>query len=92
MASAPPIDFEQKVRLPKGVSNADYPYAIKAKDLMKNFVFATLDMDETLFENRTSKGGHRQRRLKIPRVPATGTYVLGSKDGKIQWIATEDCE
>ena len=24
--------------------------------------------------------------------PASGTYVLGSIDGVIQWIATEDCD
>ena len=23
--------------------------------------------------------------------PASGTYVLGSKNGQIQWIATEEC-
>ena len=24
--------------------------------------------------------------------PASGTYVLASKDGTIQWIATEECD
>jgi hypothetical protein len=24
--------------------------------------------------------------------PTSGTYVLGSKNGQIQWIATEDCD
>jgi hypothetical protein len=40
MPSNPPINFEEKVRLPRGNTNADYPYALKATDLMKDFVFA----------------------------------------------------
>lgn len=91
MPSNPPVNFEEKARLPKGQTNADYPYAIKATDLMKDFVFATLDMDETLYSEQTGAGGHRQRRLKIPRVPSSGTHVLGVKDGTIKWIATEEC-
>jgi hypothetical protein len=87
-----PVDFEQKAKLPKGTTNADYPYAIKARDLMQNFVYAALDLDETLFEERTGQGGHKQRRLKIPAVPQGGTYVLGSQDGTLTWLATEDCE
>lgn len=27
-----------------------------------------------------------------PRAPQKGTYVLGSINGSIQWIATEDCD
>lgn len=27
-----------------------------------------------------------------PRAPEGGTYVLGSINGSIQWIATEDCD
>ena len=27
----------------------------------------------------------------IPTPPSTGTYVLGSIDGSIQWIATTEC-
>lgn len=92
MNSKPPVNFEEKVKLPKGQTNADYPYALKATDLMKNFVFATLDMDESLYQEQSGTGGHRQRRLKIPAVPASGTYVLGSVRGQIQWIETEDCQ
>lgn len=91
MPSNPPVDFEEKVRLPKGQTNADYPYALKATDLMKNFVFATLDMDESLYQEQSGTGGHRQRRLKIPAVPGGGTHVLGVVSGTIQWIETEDC-
>ena len=91
MPSDPPIDFEEKVKLPKGNTNADYPYAIKARDLMEDFVFATLIVDEGVFEETTGTGGHRQRRLKIPTPPSSGTHVLGAISGTIQWIATEEC-
>jgi len=26
------------------------------------------------------------------KAPSSGTHVLGSKDGQIQWIATKDCD
>jgi len=86
-----PVDFEERVKRPKSNNGGDYPYAIKARDLMQNFVYAAIDVDETLIEDTTGQGGHRQRRLKIPAVPSSGTHVLGCVDGTIQWIATEEC-
>jgi hypothetical protein len=58
---------------------------------MQNFVYAALDADATLIEEVTGQGGHKQRKLKIPAVPTSGTYVLGSVGGAIQWIETEEC-
>lgn len=88
-----PIDFEQRVKLPKGQTSGDYPYSIKAKDLMQNFVYAALDADESLIEETVGKGGHTQRRLKIPALPAgNAIYVLGAVSGELKWIETEDCE
>ena len=92
MPTTHPIDFEQKAKLPKGSTNADYPYAIKAADLMRNFVYAALDVDETLIETGTGEKGHKQRRLRIPAVPASGTYVLGAEGGTLTWLETEDCD
>jgi hypothetical protein len=86
-----PVDFEERVKRPKSNNGGDYPYAIKARDLMQNFVYAAIDVDETLIEDTTGQGGHRQRRLKIPSAPSSGTHVLGVVDGTIQWIATEEC-
>jgi len=86
-----PVDFEERVKRPKSNNGGDYPYAIKARDLMQNFVYAAIDVDETLIEDTTGQGGHRQRRLKIPSAPSTGTFVLGCVGGTIQWIATEEC-
>ena len=89
--SNPPVDFEERARRPKGSAGSDYPYAIKATDLMQNFVFATLDMDTELYEETTGIGGHPQRRLKIPRPPSDGTFVLGVQSGTMRWISTEEC-
>ena len=91
MPSNPPIDFQQLAQGPSGTTNQDYPYAIKATDLMKNFVFATLDIADGVYEETTGIQGHRQRRLAIPSPPGSGTAVLGCINGQIQWIDTESC-
>jgi len=75
----------------RGQTASDYPYAIKATDLMKNFVYCALDADQTLIEESVGQGGNKSRRLKIPAVPSSGTHVLGAVDGTLQWIATEEC-
>jgi hypothetical protein len=92
MPSDPPVDFQQLAQGARGKSGSDYPYAIKATDLMKDFVFATLDIAEGVYEETTGMQGHRQRRLNIPTPPASGTWVLGSVGGTMQWIETEACE
>ena len=86
-----PIDFETKVREPKSASGGGYPVQLSAADLMKNFVHAALDADPSLIETTTGQGGHAGRKLKIPAVPSSGTYVLGAVDGTLQWLATEEC-
>jgi hypothetical protein len=92
MPANPPVDFQERAKRPKGTMGTDYPYAISSRDLMENFVFATLDADPSLIEETTGMGGHKQRKLKIPAVPTSGTYVLGAVGGAIQWIETEECE
>jgi hypothetical protein len=92
MPANPPVDFQQLAQGARGQSGSDYPYAIKATDLMKDFVFATLDIAEGVYEETTGMQGHRQRRLNIPTPPTSGTHVLGSVGGTIQWIETEACE
>jgi hypothetical protein len=42
-----PVDFEQKVKLPPAVNGRSYPYQISARDLMKDFRYAALQVDET---------------------------------------------
>jgi hypothetical protein len=92
MPADPPVDFQALAQGPTGQTNADYPYSIKATDLNKNFVFATLDIAEGVFEEVAGMQGHPQRRLKIPSPPNGGTFVLGSIGGEIQWIETEACD
>ena len=91
MPANPPVSFEQKAKSGGNSASGGYPYQIRASDLDKNFVFATLDADASLIETKTGKGGHTQRRLKIPAAPTSGTHVLGVKNGELQWIATEEC-
>lgn len=89
--SSLPIDFETKAKQAKQASGGGYPVQLSAADLMKNFVMAALDADESLIEQTTGQGGHPARKLKIPAVPGGGTYVLGAVDGVLTWIATEEC-
>ena len=91
MISNIPVNFEEKAKQAKQASGGGYPVQLSAGDLMKNFVFATLDADPSLIEQTTGQGGHPARKLKIPAVPGSGTHVLGSVDGALTWIATEEC-
>jgi hypothetical protein len=86
-----PVDFEAKARGAKSASGGGYPVQLSAADLMRNFVMAALDADESLIETTTGQGGHPARRLKIPAPPTSGTHVLGAVDGALTWIATEEC-
>jgi hypothetical protein len=91
MPSNPPIDFEALAKRSGNPATGGYPYQIASADLMKNFVFATLDVNEGLYEETTGLQGHRQRKLKIPSPPGSGTHVLGSVGGALQWLETEGC-
>ena len=46
---------------------------------------------ENLVPGENSLIYYRNNAWTILTPPATGTYVLGSKDGVMQWIATEEC-
>jgi hypothetical protein len=79
-----PVDFKNKVK------NGKTSNPIKAADLMENFVWAKLIVDESLTEKTTSMG-FSAFKLKIPAVPKSGTYVLGAVSGGLEWIKTEKC-
>lgn len=85
-----PVDFENKVKAAKNTGGGGYPAQISAGDLMKDFAMAALDADATLIEEATI-GGHKSRKLKIPAVPKSGTYVLGAISGGLSWLSTEEC-
>lgn len=42
-------------------------------------------------QNLTATNGSLTWAEGIPTPPASGTHVLGSVGGELQWIATEDC-
>jgi len=86
-----PVSFEQKAKQGGNPAAGGYPYQISASDLDKNFVFAALDVDDSLIKSTTGQGGHLARKLNIPAAPSSGTHVLGAVGGTLQWIATEEC-
>ena len=90
MANVPNI-FSQLVKSAGKSSSGGYPYQIRAADLDKNFVYATLEIDSTLVEEKAGQEGFTKRKLKIPPVPSSGTHVLGAISGSLTWIATEEC-
>jgi hypothetical protein len=90
MSNDPPVDFQEQAKSaikPGGGA----PLQISASALQKNFAYATLVIDETWVEPASGKNGHNQRRIKLPTIDANGTYVLGTVDGVLQWLATEEC-
>ena len=80
-----PANFEALAQEGGNPALGGYPYRIKGSDLMRDFVFAALDADASLIENTTGQFGYTQRKLKIPALPGSGTYVLGSTDGVLSW-------
>jgi len=85
-----PVDFENKAKSAKTASGTGYPTQISAADLMKDFAMAALDADASLIET-VRIGANESRKLKIPAVPKSGTYVLGAVSGGLEWIKTEKC-
>ena len=64
-----PIDFEALARQGGNPAAGGYPYQIKGADLMRDFVYAALDADDTLIEEVVGQGGYTQRKIKIPSLP-----------------------
>jgi len=79
-----PNDFRDRITEGKSTS------PISAANLMQNFAWAKLVADPSLIED-TIQMGFSARKLKIPALPGEGTFVLGSVNGTMQWIATEEC-
>jgi hypothetical protein len=85
-----PVSFSEKARGPK--EGGGYPVQISAGDLDKNFQFAALDAEEGYIESSAGHGGNAGRKLTLPPIPPSGTYVLGSLGGALTWIETEECD
>jgi hypothetical protein len=82
----PPLSFESLARAANTPVSGAYPYSLKGRDLDKNFVYATLDVDESLIEQTTGQGGHPARRLAIPAVPGGDDPLqLTATGGALSW-------
>jgi hypothetical protein len=92
MSAKLPVSFAEKSKKGGNPAAGGYPYQISASDLDKNFVFAALDVDDSLVQATSGQGGHPARKLKIPAVPeGDKLHVLGAVGGTLKWIATEEC-
>lgn len=90
--SSLPVDFEAKIKSARSVSGGGYPVQISASDLMKNFRYSAGDFEAESFT--VAESGNSRNialKVKIPTPPSSGTHVLGSVDGTLQWLATEAC-
>lgn len=88
-----PVDFEEKARAAKSASGGGYPVQLSAADLMRNFVYAVLDVDPSLVNLVTGQGGHQSRKLKIPAAPeGADPMALTSTGGDMQWVKTLDAD
>lgn len=79
-----PVDFQTVVKDGKSTS------PISSSDLMKNFAWAKLVVDDSLVETTTVMG-FSAHKFKMPALPGSGTFVLGAISGSLTWIATEEC-
>ena len=79
-----PVDFQTVVKGGKSTS------PISSADLMKNFAWAKLVVDDSLVETTTVMG-FSAHKFKMPALPGNGTFVLGAVNGSLQWVATEEC-
>jgi hypothetical protein len=87
-----PVDFEKKAKEPPPADGRGYPYRISAKDLMTNFKFAALQVDEA------DDSGLRlqidvegeERTISIVKPEITGALIFkdceGAEVARIDWV------
>ena len=86
MSKNPPISFEALAKQANSAKAGGYPYQLKGKDLDQNFVFATLQIDESLVTSTTGSGGHAARKLKIPGLSGgSDDLALVANGGALSW-------
>ena len=80
-----PINFEEKAKLPPSANGTGYPYRISAMDLMANFTYAALIVEDDWFENESS-GNYQGRKLKLPQLPGDDKpQNLTATGSEISW-------
>lgn len=85
MSSNPPVSFQTLAQTAGNPATGGYPYQIRGSDLDKNFVFATLDIEDGLIDTITGQGGHPQRKLKIPAQDSSVKQNLTAQSGVMEW-------
>ncbi len=86
MSKNPPISFEALAKQANSAKAGGYPYQLKGKDLDQNFVFATLQIEESLVTTTTGAGGHMARKLKIPGIRGgSDDLALVANGGTLAW-------
>ena len=87
MSNTPPVSFQALAQTAGNPATGGYPYQIRGSDLDKNFVFATLDVDDGLLEQTTGAGGHPQRKLRIPAPgDSSSRQNLSSTGNSMEWL------
>ena len=79
-----PVDFRDQIASGKSAQ------PISAAALMQNYAWAKLVADDSYLQD-TTLAGFPAKKLNLPPIPSTGTFVLGSVGGSLSWIATEEC-
>ena len=82
-----PVVFKELARAANTPASGAYPYSLKGDDLDKNFNAVAIDIPS----GWATTNGNGQRTLNLPALPGGGTHVLGAVDGRLTWIATEEC-
>jgi len=79
-----PVDFRDQIASGKSAQ------PISAAALMQNYAWAKLVADDSYLQD-TTQAGFPAKKLNLPPIPSTGTFVLGAEGGSLSWIATEEC-
>jgi hypothetical protein len=88
-----PINFEQQAQSAGNPANGGPPYQLSARDLMRNFVYSAIDIDDAYVENGPGFNGYTKRKITLPPPPqGEELYVLGWREGGFVWVETEACE
>lgn len=100
---AQPVNFTTKLKEAKALNGKGYPYSIKAEDLMKNFVHASLLVDEDMHASGLGllevpawgEDGHLARKIMLTGTvsglpdPATEGDIMRYESGEWVQVNTE---
>jgi hypothetical protein len=94
MANVDTHKFEEDIKKGARQGSNDPPRSIRAKDLDDNFLKVCI-VEDSARSDQPYKVNYTKDGIVLdifPNIPQTGTHVLGAIDGKVRWIATQDCD